>query len=77
MIAGIGTVCGLQALWPLGIPWALGLTAGAVALVANLAAYLALALVPHSAAERERLDALFSETERRDAASTDGIIVSA
>ena len=58
---GIAAVCVLQALWPLGIPWALGLTAGAVALVLNLAVYLALAAaVPREASEQARLDELFA-----------------
>ena len=61
MGSGIAAVCVLQALWPLGIPWALGLTAGAVALVLNLAVYMALAVVvPRDARERARLDALFA-----------------
>ena len=58
---GISAVCVLQALWPIGIPWALGLTSGAVALVLNLAVYLALALaMPRDAREQARLDALFA-----------------
>ena len=44
MAVGVACVCLLQSIWPLGIPWAYGLTAGALALVLNLAAYVAVAL---------------------------------
>jgi SSS family solute:Na+ symporter len=60
MLAGVATVCALQITWPLGIPWAYGLTTGAVGLVVNLSVFLALAvLIPHSAQERRRLAELF------------------
>ena len=61
MTIGIATVCGLQVLYPLGIPWAWGLTSGAVALALNLAAYLGLALLPRSEREQRRLEALFDD----------------
>jgi solute:Na+ symporter, SSS family len=60
MLAGVATVCVLQITWPLGIPWAYGLTTGAVGLVINLAVFLLLGvLVPRSAEEEARLAALF------------------
>ncbi len=60
MGAGVAVVCLLQLLWPLGIPWAYGLTSGAVALVLNLAVYVVVALaVPRGAGEQARLDRLF------------------
>jgi SSS family solute:Na+ symporter len=62
MIAGVGTVCALQVAWPVGVPWALGLTTGAVGLVANLAVFvMAGLLIPRSAAEQARIDGLFDE----------------
>ena len=60
MVGGILVVCGLQALWPIGIPWAWGLTSGAVALVVNVTIYVGLSLLPRAAAEQARLDALFA-----------------
>jgi hypothetical protein len=57
----------LQALYPLGIPWALGLTSGAVALGLNLLAYLGLALLPRSEREKTRLAVLFAEAQREGA----------
>ena len=60
MMGGIIVVCGLQLLWPIGIPWAYGLTSGAVALVVNLTIYLGLAMMPRSADERARLEGLFA-----------------
>ena len=66
MLAGVATVCVLQITLPLGIPWAFGLTTGAVGLIINLAVFLLLgALIPRSAQERARLAALF-ETEGED-----------
>lgn len=60
MIAGVMTVCALQATWPLGVPWAYGLTSGAVGLLVNLLIYvLAAVVIPRSASEQARLDALF------------------
>lgn len=62
MLAGIAVVVVLQVLYPLGIPWAYGLTAGVVGRVGNLAFSLGFAaLAPTSAGERVRVDALFAE----------------
>ena len=61
MLTGLVIVCVLQSIWPVGIPWAYGLTSGAVALIVNISVYLGSALVlVRAASERERLDALFS-----------------
>jgi SSS family solute:Na+ symporter len=66
MLAGVGAVCVLQLAWPVGIPWAYGLTTGAVGLFANLAVFLlAGVLIPRTRDEQERLDALFSNTAER------------
>jgi len=60
MLAGVATVCVLQYAWPVGIPWAFGLTTGAVGLIANLAVFLlAGAVIARPREEQERLDALF------------------
>lgn len=60
MLAGTATVCVLQTAWPVGIPWAWGLTTGAVGLLVNLCVFLlAGVLVPRTQAEQARLDALF------------------
>ena len=74
---GVACVCLLQVEWPLGIPWAYGLTSGAVALVLNLAVYVAVALaVPRSPHEQARLDHLFAgddrvKTNQREATARD------
>jgi SSS family solute:Na+ symporter len=71
MIAGVATVCLLQATWPLGIPWAYGLTTGAIGLLINLLIYgTAAALIPRTEKDRARLDELFGrEQEPVDAAA--------
>jgi SSS family solute:Na+ symporter len=62
MLTGVATVCVLQYAWPVGIPWAFGLTTGAVGVLANLAVFLvAGAVFSHTREERDRLDALFQE----------------
>lgn len=62
MLAGVATVCALQVFWPVGIPWAYGLTTGAIGLLVNAAAFVALGLaIPANEAERARVDALFAE----------------
>lgn len=64
MIAGVATVCALQITWPVGVPWAFGLTTGAVGLLANLAVFgTAAALIPRSREEQARLDRLFAEAQ--------------
>jgi Na+/H+ antiporter NhaD/arsenite permease-like protein len=40
MIAGIATVCALQFAWPIGVPWADGLTTGVIGLLVNLTVFL-------------------------------------
>lgn len=61
LATGMIVACALQVLWPIGIPWAYGLTSGAVALILNFCAYTLTALiVPRAAAEQARLDALFA-----------------
>lgn len=63
MIAGVITVCIFQLTWPLGMPWAFGLTTGAVGLGVNLLVFaLAAVHLPRSREEQERLDKLFAET---------------
>ncbi len=63
MLAGVATVCVLQITWPVGIPWALGLTTGAVGLMVNLAIFLlAHLLISRTPEEQARLDRLFAQT---------------
>lgn len=63
MIAGVVTVCVLQVTWPLGVPWAYGLTTGAVGLMVNLAVFLGAGLLTsRSREEDDRLAELFAES---------------
>jgi len=63
MLSGAGTVCALQLAWPVGIPWAYGLTTGAVGLLVNLGVFLmASVLIPRTREERERVESLFART---------------
>lgn len=73
MLSGIAVAGTLQVLWPVGVPWAYGLTAGTVALVLNVAVYVAAGLLlPKTAGERARLDALFATAaDARDAIRRD------
>lgn len=74
MLAGVATVCMLQITWPVGIPWAYGLTTGAVGLIVNLAVFLlAGALIPRSREEQDRLDALFARTARHPMESAEAV----
>lgn len=73
MIAGVVAVCVLQLAWPLGIPWAYGLTSGAVGLLLNLLIYVAAAvLLPQTETDRVRLDALFGPA--RESATTSAAV---
>jgi solute:Na+ symporter, SSS family len=66
MLMGMGTVCLLQLAWPLGIPWAYGLTTGAIGLLVNLTVFLlANIIVVRTREEEERLDCLFSRISER------------
>jgi solute:Na+ symporter, SSS family len=70
MLAGVAAVCVLQYAWPVGIPWAFGLTTGAVGLIVNLAVFLIAGVaIPRSRAEQDRLDALFAATDEMRAGS--------
>ncbi len=78
MIAGIAMVVILQVLYPVGIPWAYGLTSGFVGLIVNLAIYLgAAALVPRGAKEQARLDDLFADADGTSAQVSVGPLVGA
>jgi solute:Na+ symporter, SSS family len=60
MLAGIATVCALQLAWPIGVPWAFGLTTGALGLAVNLIVFIAAGfLIRRTEDEQARLDALF------------------
>ena len=60
----------LELIYPGYLPWAYGLTSGAVALVVNLAIYVAAAyLIPQSREERQRVEELFELIEKRSSAS--------
>lgn len=73
MTAGFITAVALELAFPGYLPWAYGLTSGAVALAVNLAIYVGLAyLIPQSASERQRVDDLFEIVRnRRDLADAD------
>ena len=60
MVCGFVLAVGLELQHPNFVPWAFGLTSGAIALVVNLAIYVAAAyLFPASASERNRLNEIF------------------
>lgn len=66
MLAGIATVCALQIAWPVGVPWAYGLTTGAIGLIVNVMVFTAAAiLIRRTDIEQARLDALFARTTDR------------
>ena len=68
MMSGFIVAVLLELQFPGYLPWAYGLTSGAVALVVNLAVYVAAAFfVPQSQADRARVDGLFAtlDDERR------------
>jgi hypothetical protein len=55
--------------WPVGNPWAYGLTTDADGLLVNLFVYLlAAVLLPHTSPEQARLDALFGTSSQPAAA---------
>lgn len=60
MAVGFGLVLLLEHFWPMSLPWAFGLTSGPIALLVNLAIYVAAAyLFPQSTDERARVEELF------------------
>lgn len=66
MTAGFVVAVALEILFPGYLPWAYGLTSGAIALAVNLAIYVACAyIIPVSASERRRVDELFALVEER------------
>lgn len=70
MIAGFVAAIVLELIYPGYLPWAYGLTSGAVGLAINLAVYVAAAyLFPQSLAERQRVDDLFVLVERKRSAA--------
>jgi SSS family solute:Na+ symporter len=74
MLAGIATVCALQFAWPVGIPWAYGLTTGAIGLLVNLAVFLLAGVaIPRTSEERDRLEALFAKTSESHATEPNAV----
>jgi SSS family solute:Na+ symporter len=68
MVCGFAVAVALELTFPGYLPWAWGLTSGAVALVVNLAVYVGLAyLIPRSEAERARVEGLFRMLDERKA----------
>jgi SSS family solute:Na+ symporter len=60
MSAGFITAVWLEIQYPGSIPWAFGLTSGAVALLLNLVIYVVVSLlIPQTPAEKQRVQALF------------------
>ena len=54
----------LETRYPGSLPWAYGLTSGVVGLAVNLVIYVAAAYaIPHTAAERRRLEGIFALME--------------
>jgi len=69
MVAGFVTAIVLELAYPGYLPWAYGLTSGAVGLAVNLAIYVAVAyLIPQSRGEQQRVEDLFSLVEERRSA---------
>lgn len=65
MTVGFAVAVVLELIYPGYLPWAYGLTSGAVALAVNLAIYVAAAyLVPQSREEKERIEKLFQLVEQ-------------
>lgn len=68
MVSGVLVAGVLQLQYPVSVPWLGGLTSGAAALIVNTVVYVAAAcLVPRSAVERARVDALFDGIDDRKA----------
>ena len=66
MVAGFAVAVALELAYPGYLPWAYGLTSGAVALAVNLAIYVAAAyLLPQSREEKQRVEELFALVEER------------
>lgn len=75
MLAGFAVAVALELVYPGYLPWAYGLTSGAVALVVNLAIYVAAAyLVPQTEQERARVDGLFATLDERRRAVPDSAV---
>jgi len=73
MIAGFVAATALELIYPGYLPWAYGLTSGAIGLVINLAIYVAAAyLFPQSQAERQRIEGLFGLVEQRQSVTFAG-----
>lgn len=68
MTCGFMLAVTLELVFPAGLPWAYGLTSGAVALIANVSIYVALAyLLPQPEKEAQRVNELFRLIEERSA----------
>ncbi len=74
MVSGFAVAVTLELAYPSYLPWAYGLTSGAVGLVVNLAIYVAAAyLLPQSREERTRIEKLFALIEARRSTSLDAL----
>lgn len=72
MLAGVVVVCLLQITWPVGVPWAFGLTTGAIGLIVNLFVFFAATPVfPRTSEEQARLNELFAKTGQSPLASNE------
>jgi len=68
MVSGILVAAVLELMYPspLSIPWLGGLTSGVAGLIVNLAVYLAVSwLLPATAVEQQRVDALFDDLKSK------------
>jgi solute:Na+ symporter, SSS family len=71
MIAGFIVAVTLELIYPGYLPWAYGLTSGAIALVVNLTIYVAAAyLIPQPLEERRRVAGLFALVDKQRASAS-------
>ncbi|WGS43307.1 sodium:solute symporter family protein [Burkholderia sp. JSH-S8] len=68
MVSGIASATVLQVFYPISIPWFGGATAGVVGLLINTVAYIVVTYaLPMKAAERQRVERLFSRQAAQEA----------
>jgi len=68
MVSGIASATVLQVFYPISIPWFGGATAGVIGLLINTAAYIVVTYaLPMKAAERQRVERLFSRQAAQEA----------
>lgn len=74
MVTGFAVAVTLELIYPGYLPWAYGLTSGAIGLAVNLTIYVAAAhLIPQTHEERERIENLFALADARRASGYDPV----